>query len=189
MKIFTSITIVLVQAARVMASEAAGATDQGLFSGSFGESIWTVLWFVVLLGLLAKFAWKPLLGQLKAREDHIQQQIDAANQARQQAERLLDQYKSEGLQIVQQAYDDAQRRQAEMLERTRDEMRLLKQDAEGDIEHAKQAALEQLWGQAGDLVQVVTQEVLGRSVQAEDHQRLIREAIDRVRPQGGGKAT
>jgi F-type H+-transporting ATPase subunit b len=160
-----------------------------LFSGEWGEAVWTVAAFLLLLAVLGRFAWKPLLAQLKAREEHIQHQIDAANTARQQAERLLDQYKAQGLDIVQKAYDEAQRRQAEMLERAQKELALLKRDAEGDIEHARQAALESLWQQAGDMVRMVTQEVLGRAVQAEDQQRLLREAIDKVRqPSDGGKA-
>ena len=190
MKILTSIAIVLGQAACAMASEAEGAAaDRGLFSGSFGEAVWTVAAFLLLLAVLGRFAWKPLLAQLKAREEHIQHQIDAANTARQQAERLLEQYKVQGLEIVQKAYDEAQRRQAEMLERTQQELTVLKREAEGDIEHARQAALESLWQQAGDLVGLVTGEVLGRSVQADDQQRLVREAVDTVRQHsGGGKA-
>jgi F-type H+-transporting ATPase subunit b len=189
MKMLTSIAIVLGQAACAMASEAEGAADRGLFSGSFGEAVWTVAAFIALLVVLGRFAWKPLLAQLKAREEHIQHQIDAANTARQQAERLLEQYKVQGLEIVQKAYDEAQRRQAEMVERTQQELAVFKRDAEGDIEHARQAALESLWQQAGELVGQVTGEVLGRSVQADDQQRLVREAVDKVRQHsGGGKA-
>jgi len=188
--ILSAIALGLVQTAEALAAEAEAAGEGSLFSGSFAEALWTVVAFVALLAILGKFAWRPMLQALNDREQHIHQQIDAANQARQQAEHLLDQYKSEGLQIVQQAYDDAQRRQADMLERTRNEIRLLKEDAEGDIEHAKQAAIEHLWQEAGDLVQGVTQEVLGRTVRPEDHQRLIRQAIDRVRQNSdGGKAT
>jgi F-type H+-transporting ATPase subunit b len=193
MKILTSIAIVLGQAAWAMAAEAGEAAakggDRGLFSGEWGEAVWTVAAFLLLLAVLGRFAWKPLLAQLKAREEHIQHQIDAANTARQQAERLLEQYKVQGLEIVQKAYDEAQRRQAEMVERTQQELAVLKREAEGDIEHARQAALESLWQQAGDLVGLVTGEVLGRSVQADDQQRLVREAVDKVRQHsGGGKA-
>jgi len=187
--ILSAAALGLVQATDVLASEAAAAAEGGLFNGSFAEAVWTVLAFVLLLVVLGRFAWRPLLGQLRAREEHIQKQIDAANQARQEAEHLLNEYKSQGLQIVQQAYDDAQRRQAEMLERTKKDMMLFRADAEGDIQHAKQEALEYLWQQAGDIVQTVTQEVLGRTVRPEDNQRLIQEAVDRVREQAGrGKA-
>jgi F-type H+-transporting ATPase subunit b len=193
MKILTSIAMVLGQAAWAMAAEggqtAAEGGDRGLFSGTFGEAVWTVAAFVALLLVLGRFAWKPLLSQLKAREEHIQHQIDAANTARQQAERLLEQYKVQGLEIVQKAYDEAQRREAEMLERAQQELGLLKREAEGDIEHARQAALESLWQQAGEIVGQVSGEVLGRSVQGDDQQRLVREAVDKVRQHSsGGKA-
>jgi len=71
-RIFTSILIGLGQAACVMASEAEGPADQGLFSGELGESIWTVVAFTALVLILGRFAWRPLLASLKAREDHIQ---------------------------------------------------------------------------------------------------------------------
>jgi len=189
-KIGTSIAVLLGQAAVVLASEAeGGAGDKGLFSGLFGESVWTILVFVALLLVLGKFAWRPLLASLKAREDHIQSQIDSAASSRQQAEQALKDSKQQGMEIIQQAREDAVKRQTQILEQTQKELHRLKEDAHGDIEHARLAAMERLWQESGALVHAMTREVLGRTLSEEDSQRLIQEAADRIRQESrGGKA-
>jgi F-type H+-transporting ATPase subunit b len=182
-RIFTSTLIVLGQVACGMASEATGAAaeDKGLFSGSLGESVWTVVAFGALVLVLGKFAWKPLLAGLKAREEHIQGQIDAATGARQKAEQALHDSKQQGMEIIQQAREDAVRRQAQIVEQTHKELTQLKEDAHGDIEHARHAAMEHLWQQSGMMVQAITQEVLGRGVTDQDNHRLILEAVNHIR--------
>jgi F-type H+-transporting ATPase subunit b len=182
-KIGTSIAVLLGQAAVVLASEAKGAADKGLFSGELGESIWTVIAFVALLLVLGKFAWRPLLASLKAREDHIQGQIDAATGARQKAEQALNDSKQQGMEIIQQAREDAVKRQTQIVEQTQKELNQLKEDAHGDIEHARRAAMEHLWQQSGTMVQAIAQEVLGRTVTDQDNHRLILEAVNQIRKQ------
>src|SRR6266513_5245253 len=70
--------------------------DPGLF-------IWTILTFLVLLGLLAKFAWRPLLQALERRQESIRQSLDDARQAKQELERLH----QESAQIIRQARVEA----------------------------------------------------------------------------------
>ena len=55
--------------------------DPGLF-------IWTILTFVVLVGLLAKFGWKPLLKALESRQEAIKKSLDDAERAKQELARL-----------------------------------------------------------------------------------------------------
>ena len=56
-------------------------TDPGLF-------IWTIVTFLVLLTLLAKFAWTPLLQALETRQNAIRKSLDDAEKAKQELERL-----------------------------------------------------------------------------------------------------
>ena len=71
-------------------------TDPGLF-------IWTIVTFLVLLGLLAKFAWRPLLQALETRQNAIRKSLDDAQQAKQELERL----NAESAQIVARARAEA----------------------------------------------------------------------------------
>jgi F-type H+-transporting ATPase subunit b len=165
----------------VLAVEAEEPAAQGLFSGTFADALWTVLAFVVLLVVLGRLAWKPMLERLKSRELFIQQQIDAANNARQQALDLLEQYKQQRAQILKDATDEAQQRQEELLEKAEQEIRALKQEAQDDIGYARARALEQLWNEAGAMILGLSREVLGREVTGDDNKHLIRDAVEQIR--------
>jgi len=175
--------------APVLRQEDAGASrggEQGLFSGSFADAVWTVAAFVAVLVILSKVAWKPMVERLNAREQHIQRQIDAANNARQQAEKLLDEYKQQGTKIIKDAADQAQHRQEELLQRACREVLAIKQKAQDDIEYARSAALEQLWAEAAEMISALSREVLGRTVTTEDDYRLIQDAIGQIKRQPDG---
>jgi len=165
----------------VLAVEAEGASEQGLFSGTFADALWTVLAFVALLVVLGRLAWKPMLERLKARELYIQQQIEAANDARQQALDLLDQYKQQRTKILKDATDEALQRQEELLEKASQEIRAIKQEAQEDIGYARARALEQLWDEAGEMILALSREVLGREVTHDDNKHLIRDAVEQIR--------
>ena len=62
-----------------------------MFDINPGLMVWTVATFVVLVLVLSKFAWKPLLQSLKDREDKIRQALDMAEKARADAAELLKQ--------------------------------------------------------------------------------------------------
>lgn len=174
-------TIGLFAWVEVLAVEAEGAAEQGLFSGTFADALWTVLAFVVLLVVLGRLAWKPMLERLKSRELYIQQQIDAANDARQKALDLLDQYKQQRAKILKDATDEALQHQKELLEKASQEIRAIKQEAQDDIGYARARALEQLWDEAGEMVLALSREVLGREVTHDDNQHLIRDAVEQIR--------
>jgi F-type H+-transporting ATPase subunit b len=168
------------------AAVAAEGEGQGnLFSGSFADSLWTVVAFVTLALVLTKVAWKPMLQALDARQNHIAQQLKTAEDSRQKAERMLDDYKRQGQNTIQQAAQEAQRHHQQTVEQTRDEVLAMRRRAQEEIESARAIALEELWRQTGDIVLRVGTEVLGRVVSPQDNQRLIEEAVARIKQEGG----
>jgi F-type H+-transporting ATPase subunit b len=177
----TLITVFLCTAVFASEGEQAGSGEQSIFNGTFADSLWTVVAFLLLLAVLSKFAWKPLLNGLKTREQHIQHQIESAEDARKKAEKLLEDSKQQGLAIVQQATDRAQQHEQEIIEQTRQEILEVKRKAQEDIEHARVAASEQLWEQAGDIMLSLGGEVLGRTITSEDNKRLVRDAIAKIK--------
>ena len=105
--------------------------DPGLF-------IWTILTFLVLLALLAKFAWRPLLEALDSRQEAIRKSLDDAQQAKQELERL----QQESAQIIRQGArrgrGDHRRRAAPDAERLREEMRQkARAEADGIVKNAE----------------------------------------------------
>ena len=167
------------------AAATAAEGEGNLFSGSFADSLWTVVAFVTLALVLGKVAWKPMLQALDARQNHISQQIKTAEDSRQKAERMLDDYKRQGQNTIQQAAQEAQRHHQQTVEQTREEVLAMRRRAQEEIESARATAVEELWRQTGDIVLRVGTEVLGRVVSPQDNQRLIEEAVDRVKQEGG----
>jgi len=165
-------------------TEAEGA-GPSLFTGTFADSLWTVLAFVVLLLVLGKFAWKPLLNALIARQSHIEHQLQSAEESRQRAEKMLEDYKQQGMGILRQATEEAQRHQQEVAEKTRQEALAIRRRAQEEIESSRAAAVEELWKQTAEIIERVGSEVLERALTEQDDQRLINEAVTKIRQVGG----
>jgi F-type H+-transporting ATPase subunit b len=163
------------------------ASGSGLFNGTLGDSLWTVVAFVALLLVLSKVAWKPLLAALNARQSHIEHELKSAEDSRQRAERLFEDYKQQGQTLVRQATDQAQRHLQDVTEKARQEAMAARRRAQEEIESARAAAMEELWRQTGDLVLRVGSEVLGRALSERDDQRLIDEAVAKIRQTGGAR--
>jgi F-type H+-transporting ATPase subunit b len=183
------VLLVLLGGACALASGAEAATEeQSIFSGTFADSLWTLIAFVLLLVILTKVAWKPLVKQLQARQDYIKQQIDAADTSRKNAEELLDQYKQQGVEIVNKLTAQAQLLEKEMIGKAGDEIAQMKRRAQSDIEYARIAASQQMWQEAEDMLLALSGEIVGRAVTHEDNLRLLSEAIDKLkREQTGGR--
>jgi F-type H+-transporting ATPase subunit b len=181
--------LVLLAGSYAIASEGgAAAEEQGIFSGTLADSLWTLIAFFVLLAILTKFAWKPLVAQLQARQDYIKQQIDTAEASRKNAEALLDQYKQQGVEIVNKLTAQAQLLEKEMVSKAGDEVAQMKRRAQADIEYARIAASQQMWQEAEDMLLALSGEIVGRAVTHEDNLRLLYESIEKLkREQTGGR--
>ena len=184
-----AIAIVLLSCGVTWAEQAAEAKAEGsgLFSGTLGDSLWTVIAFVALLLVLSKVAWRPLLEALNARQSHIEEQLKSAEDMRRRAEQMLDDYKQQGLNTLRQAVEQAQRHQQDVAEKTRQEVLAIRHRAQEEIESARAAAMQELWKQAGDIALRVGSEVLGRTLTMQDNEHLVDEAVTRIRQSGGSQ--
>jgi F-type H+-transporting ATPase subunit b len=179
-----SILIIFFIAAAVFASQDTAVSEQqGIFSGTLADAIWAVTAFVVLLVILSRVAWKPLLRTLQSREDQIKNQLSSAENARLKAEKLLDEYKKQGLEIIEKTTSRANQMEKDVIEKTGKEAMMIKDRALSEIKAARHLAVQQLWQQLGDMLLAVNKEVLGRSVTTDDDKKLIDEAIAGLRQQ------
>jgi len=190
------IIILLLSNCYVVASETTQQTQEQpevsvidqIFSGYFGESLWTLIAFVVLLLALSKFAWKPMLAGLQARHDHIQKQITDADKVRTDAEETLAEYREklagvdkEGKSIIAEYTRKAELQGKESLEKTKKELEAMKLKAQIDIAHQHAEAKSEFWHQAGAIVLRLGKQVLSRAMTHEDNQHLIDDAIRRLK--------
>jgi F-type H+-transporting ATPase subunit b len=177
----------LISACALASGGEAAAEEQNIFSGTFADSLWTLVAFVLLLVILTKVAWKPLVKQLQARQDYIKQQIDTADTSRKNAEALLDQYKQQGIEIVNKLTAQAQLLEKEMIGKAGDEIAQMKRRAQADIEYARIAASQQMWQEAEDMLLALSGEIVGRAVTHEDNLRLLYESIEKLKREQTGE--
>lgn len=168
--------------------EASGASK--VFSGYWAESLWAVVAFCVLLFALWRLAWKPLLGALVAREEHIQKQIDDAEKIREEAKEVLADYnlkladaEKQGKVIIDQHVKQAEKKAKELAVKANEDIEAMRIRLETDLERARRIAQKELLAQSGEIILQLGREILGRNISAEDNQKLIDEAVDRLNMQ------
>jgi len=156
--------------------------DPGLF-------IWTIVTFLVLLTLLAKFAWGPLLKALESRQDLIRKSLDDAERARLELERLnaesaqiVAQARVEADAIVSRGRADGERLREELRQQARTEAATIVKNAERQIQLETTRAIQQIRHEAVDLSVMIASKLIGRNLSKEDNERLIEEALAQVEP-------
>ncbi len=134
------------------------ASSSLLIQPQFGTIFWTTLTFLLLLLLLGKFAWKPLLAAVEARENGIRDAIEDAKRGRDEAQRLVDEQRSmltlarkERAEAVDAGRRDAERLKAEILDEARKQREQLMKQTETQIQAGLRQARAELSGEAADL--------------------------------------
>ncbi len=155
-------------------------TDPGLF-------IWTIVTFLVLLALLAKFAWTPLLAALDARQNAIRKSLDDAQQAKEDLERLhvesgqiIQRARNDAEAIIAQSRSDGDRLREELKQKARAEADHIVKNAERKIQLETSRALEQIRHEAIDLSVMIASKIIKRNLSKEDNEQLIDEALKQV---------
>jgi F-type H+-transporting ATPase subunit b len=152
-----------------------------------GLYIWTIVTFLVLVALLAKFAWRPLLEALERRQESIRKSLDDAHQAKLELEklradsaRILAQARTEAEAILSATRDDANRFRGEMKEKARAEGAAIVKSAERQIELETARALQQIRHEAVDLSLAIASKILQRNLSKDDNARLIEDTFKQI---------
>lgn len=111
---------------------------------TFGDAFFTLFAFAILLVLIRIYAWKPLMGIMKEREEHIGSEIDAAEENRAQSEKLLAEQKSvlqqarvESQTMIENAKQLGEKEREEIVKTARRESERIKEEAKSDIAREK----------------------------------------------------
>lgn len=169
-----------------------GAGGGGLFSINPGLIIWTWVIFLLLLFVLRKWAWGPILGALEAREKRIQQALEGAAREREEAGRLLeqqrqllDQSREQAQHILGDSRKAAERLRWELLDEARAQKDQIVARAKDEIERERDQALEALRRETVDLSIAAAGRVLQKNLDAEDNRRLVEEYLERLAVERG----
>ncbi len=155
--------------------------DPGLF-------VWTIITFLILLGVLTRFAWKPLLKALETRENEISQSLEDAKKAKQELERLS----AEGDEIIAKARSEAQgivsegKKAAEQL--TANTLNKAKEEAMANLSAAKEQikierdkAIIEIKGEVVNLSLSIAEKLVKKNLSKEDNKSLIDESLKNVK--------
>lgn len=154
--------------------------DPGLF-------LWTILTFLVLLVLLAKFAWKPLLALLDRREEMIRLSLDDAEKAKQELQRLQQESKEilskarvEAQSILAKSRSEAEKLKGELRQEAKVQADSILRGAEKQIQVETKKAIAVIKNEVVDLSLLVASKLIKRNLSKEDNQSLIEESLKQV---------
>jgi F-type H+-transporting ATPase subunit b len=174
------------------AAEGSPESSPSLFAGDLGNAAWTLLIFVLVLVVLGKFAWGPILSTLQSRENFIRQALESAKHDREAAEARLKEYeqklaasRAEATAIVEEGRRDAEVVKRRIEAAAKEEADKTIERAKREIQIATDTATKELYTLSAKLATQLAAQVIGRELSPQDHQRLISQAIDGI--EGAGK--
>jgi F-type H+-transporting ATPase subunit b len=155
-----------------------------------GLMFWTVVTFILLLLVLKKIAFKPIMGALEKREKVIQDSLDEAKKTNVEAESLLDGYKQqvanaqdESRKIIDEGRALGEKMKSEIISKAKEESSQILKTTKEEIEREKSRVLVDLRKEVADLAIEATSKVVRQSLNRKEHIRLINEAISEVKKQ------
>lgn len=165
----------------------------GLFDINTGLSIWTLVIFLVLLWVLYKFAYPHILGAVEAREQRIQELLDAAEKDREEAARVLEEHRkllAEGRthaqELVNEGKQAAERLREEALQRAREEHEEMLVRARQQIERERELAILRLREEAVELSLAAASKLVRERLRGDAERRYVREYLETVQVGGDG---
>ena len=145
-----------------------------------GLILWTIITFLLLVLILKKFAWKPLLESLQRREETVRNALERAEQAKHDAERILDENRkqleraeAEGHRILTESRQLAEKLKDEIVAKANQQSRSMLDQAKQEIGRDKDAALAQLRGEVANLAIQAASKILDETLDETRHRKIV----------------
>ena len=156
-----------------------------LVTPDFGLLFWQLLTFLVLLFVLSRFAWKPIISGLKEREESIENALSEARKAKEEMaslksdnERLLNEARKERDKMLQDAQHVAATLVQDAKERAHKESQALIDSARSEIEISKEAALAELKNYLADTSLLIAEKVIRKKLSGDvSQQQLVKDLL------------
>lgn len=151
------------------------------------EFTWAVINFLVLLFILYKLFYKPVLTFLENRRSEIARNLAEAEHAREKADEILNQYREklaraekEAQEIIARATKAGEEERIKLIEQGHNEAAALLEKARAEIRKERDEALAALRKEIATLAVMAAGKILGRTVTKEDHEKLVDEFLSEV---------
>ncbi len=161
---------------------------EGLLKVDPGLFLWTVITFVVLLLILWKAAWKPIVEALDARAEKVRSDIENAEKMRIEAEKQLTEHKAlmdkahaQVAQVIAEGKADAERIKNEIVEKANREAHDLMETVRKEIVLAKDKALEEVKSEIVNLSTEIASKIIQKNLKPEDQKGYVEEALSKIR--------
>jgi len=161
-----------------------GATIGGL---RVGDMLTQLFFFLLLLWLLKKFAWGPLMNMMEKRENYVASEIETAEKSREEAEKAakeaadqLNNVRQEAQKIIEDAKNAGVKQEQDIIESARQEADRIKEQAQADIQNEKEQAIQALQAQVASLSVLVASKVIEKEIDEADQKAFIDDYIKEV---------
>jgi F-type H+-transporting ATPase subunit b len=169
------------------ATPAFAAEEGGLLSVNPGLTIWTIVIFLIVLGVLSRFAFPKILAAVEAREAHLARLAEEAEASRVEAtaaaeenRRLVEETRAKVQEALAEARAQGEAMRAEVMAEARRDQQELLERARRDIAAEREVALDSVRRDAVELSIRAAEKLVRRSLDAEDNRRLVREFLGQV---------
>jgi F-type H+-transporting ATPase subunit b len=160
------------------------AASNALIKVTPGLMIWTLICFLITFLVLKRYAFGPIQKAIDERRDRIRRSIEEAENARNEARRLLEEHRAligQARGQAEQILADARKVADSMAQRVKEETEADRQrrleETKRQIEAETHRALQQIRAEVAELTLVATSKVTGKVLDDSDHKRLIEDAI------------
>ncbi|MHB1425415.1 MAG: F0F1 ATP synthase subunit B [Gemmataceae bacterium] len=169
--------------------------ENDLFGKAVDLGVWTLVVFLLLLFILSKFAWKPMMEGLEHREHAIHAALQEAQQARDETARLRGQLEEQlrrandqARGILDEARRAAERTTAEMIAEAHKKIQAEHARLQREMNLAYEQARRDLQSQSAQLATLVAGKIIRRQMNHDDNRQLVEEAMAELRQAGNGRS-
>ena len=146
-----------------------------------------LFFFILLVFLVSKFAWGPVMNMMQKREDYVANEIEAAEKSRVEAEKAskeaveqLTQTKQEAQKIIEDAKSAGIKQEQDIIASAKQEAERIKLSAQEEIQNEKDKALQALQDKVASLSVLIASKVIEKEISAQDQDKLIEDYIKEV---------
>lgn len=164
----------------------------GLLNIDPGLIIWTIFIFLILLVLLRRFAWKPILAMIDERESAIQDSLERAEQAQAEAEERLQQYEQrlaearrEAREILNESRESGEKIRDEIVSEAQSQKQKMIEDAREQIEAEREKTVRELRDTVADVAISAASRILNRELSPEKHAEIIEQSLEQFKERVG----
>ncbi len=152
-----------------------------------GLIIWTIIIFVLLLLLLRKIAWKPLLNSLNTRETSIRSAIESAEKLKDEAQQMIEENRknlaeanAQSMKIIAEAREIAAKEKDSIVDKAREEVKKLNDQAMKEIQQEKDTALSELRSTVSELAVKAAELIIKQNLDENKQKQIIDQYLDQV---------